>query len=167
MAAGSTYTPIATTTLGATAASVTFSTISGAYTDLVLVLAGGTDAASGWGLRFNSDTGSNYSRTYLTGTGSAAGNGTDTNQTTADIAYNGILGNNTNYNSIVNIMNYSNTTTYKTAISRSNNAATGVDASTSLWRSTSAITTIEIRTTTAGKIFNVGSIFTLYGIAAA
>jgi hypothetical protein len=31
-----TYSPIATTTLGTAAASVTFSTISGAYTDLVL-----------------------------------------------------------------------------------------------------------------------------------
>jgi hypothetical protein len=162
-----TYEPIATQTLGSTASSITFSSIPATYTDLVLVLAGGTDAASGWGLRFNSDTGSNYSRTYLTGTGSAASSGRDTNQTTADIAYNGILGNNTNYNSIVNIMNYSNTTTYKTAISRSNNAATGVDTNASLWRSTSAITTIEIKTTTAGKIFNIGSTFTLYGIAAA
>jgi hypothetical protein len=33
----STYEPIATTTLGTATASVTFSSISGAYTDLVLV----------------------------------------------------------------------------------------------------------------------------------
>jgi hypothetical protein len=38
MAAGNTYTPLATQTLGSAAASVTFSSISGAYTDLVLVL---------------------------------------------------------------------------------------------------------------------------------
>jgi hypothetical protein len=35
-----TYEPIATTTLGTAAASVTFSSISGAYTDLVLVCNG-------------------------------------------------------------------------------------------------------------------------------
>lgn len=163
----STYAPIATTTLGSTAATVTFSSIAGTYTDLVLIVAGGTDAASGFGLRFNSDTGSNYSRTYLTGTGSAASSGRDTSQTTADISFNGLFGNNTNYNSIIHIMNYSNTTTYKTALSRSNNAATGVDTSVSLWRSTSAITTIDVRTTSASRVFNVGSTFTLYGIKAA
>ena len=36
MAAGRTYEPIATTTLGSNATSVTFSNISGSYTDLVL-----------------------------------------------------------------------------------------------------------------------------------
>ena len=35
MAAGSTYTPIATTTLGSNVASYTFSSIAGTYTDLV------------------------------------------------------------------------------------------------------------------------------------
>jgi hypothetical protein len=38
MAAGNTYTPLATQTLGSAAASVTFSSISGAYTDLVVSL---------------------------------------------------------------------------------------------------------------------------------
>ena len=40
MAAGSTYTPIATTTLGSAQADVTFSSISGSYTDLVLIIGG-------------------------------------------------------------------------------------------------------------------------------
>jgi len=160
----STYSPIATQTLSSTTASVTFSSIPQGYTDLVLVVAGGTDASSGFGIRFNSDTGSNYSRTYLTGTGSAASSGRDTSQSIADISFNGLFGNNTNYNAIINIMNYSNATTFKTAVSRSNNAATGVDAVVSLWRSTAAITSVEIRTTTAGKVFNSGSTFSLYGI---
>jgi hypothetical protein len=167
MAAGSTYTPIATTTLGSTSATVTFSSIAATYTDLVIVVAGGTDANSGYGLRFNSDTGSNYSRTYLTGDGTTASSGRDTNQTTADISFNAAVQNNTNFNSIIHIMNYANTTTYKTALSRANNAATGVDTGVSLWRSTSAINSIIIRTTSAGRVFNIGSTFTLYGIAAA
>ena len=42
MAAGNTYVALATNTLGSAAASVTFSSISAAYTDLVLVFAGTT-----------------------------------------------------------------------------------------------------------------------------
>ena len=64
MAAGITYTPITSTTLGSNTASVTFSSISSAYTDLVLVVAGALDGAN-WvpTLQFNSDTGTNYSTT--------------------------------------------------------------------------------------------------------
>ena len=58
----STYTPIATQTLGSAAASVTFSSIPQGYTDLVLV--DNVKSASGAGdseldVRFNGDSGSN------------------------------------------------------------------------------------------------------------
>jgi hypothetical protein len=160
-----TYDKLATTTLGSAAATVTFSTISGSYTDLVLIITGGTDANSDWAIRFNSDTGSNYSRTSLTGDGTAASSARAINQSGGiQINYNGYPQNNANYNSIIYIMNYSNTTTYKTAIGRSNNAGTGTDATVGLWRSTSAITSIDVRTVTAGRTWNSGSTFTLYGI---
>jgi hypothetical protein len=65
-------------------------------------------------------------------------------------------------------MNYSNTTTYKTALNRSNQAAGGVDATVGLWRSTAAIDTIRFYANTNGsQNFLTGSTFTLYGIAAA
>ena len=67
-----TYEPIATTTLGTSASSVTFSTIPGTYTDLVLVVAGTSAATNGNEMQFNGDTGNNYSFTLLYGTGSAA-----------------------------------------------------------------------------------------------
>jgi hypothetical protein len=67
--------------------------------------------------------------------------------------------------SIHNFMNYSNTTTYKTILSRSNNSAIGTDAVVGLWRSTAAINTIKILP--ANNAFEVGSSFTLYGIKAA
>jgi len=56
-----TYEPIATTTLGSATASITFSTISGAYTDLVLVasITGVSVATDPW-IRINSDTGANF-----------------------------------------------------------------------------------------------------------
>ena len=65
----------------------------------------------------------------------------------------------------IQIMNYSNTTTYKTALSRSNNANTGTDAIVGLWRSTAAINSIVVLI--SGNQFATGSTFTLYGIKSA
>jgi hypothetical protein len=173
MAAGSTYTPIATTTLGSAAASVTFSSISGAYTDLVLVmslLANGTSNNSD-GLRFqlNGDTGSNYSATWLSNSGttpfssreSSATKGRCGNisQTTSDVG-----------TAIVQFLNYSNATTYKTVLGRSGNLNTNGDSNVftavSLWRSTNAITQIVLSSSGAAN-FPIGSTFSLYGIVAA
>jgi hypothetical protein len=73
MAAGATYFPIATTTLGSSSASVTLSSIPSTYTDLLLVcnLTANT-APLNMGIRFNSDTSSLYSGTALGGNGSTA-----------------------------------------------------------------------------------------------
>jgi hypothetical protein len=71
---------------------------------------------------------------------------------------------NFNHNSIINIQNYSNSTTYKTVLARSNNAATGTDATVALWRSTSAITSIDYYLNSGS--WATGSTFTLYGIKA-
>jgi hypothetical protein len=165
MAAGKTYEPIATTTLGSAQATVTFSSISGSYTDLVLVITGQisvTDDA--YGLRFNSDTGSNYSTTALYGNGSSALSFRSSNDTKIDIGRSG----NDESNSIIQIMNYSNTTTYKTTIGRGNNPGDIVITSANLWRSTSAINAIEISVFGAGgRTLSSGSTFTLYGISAA
>lgn len=151
-----TYEPIATTTLGSAQSSVTFSTISGSYTDLVLIVAATTDTLK---VQFNSDTGSNYSRTYIYGDGSSATSGRSTSGTFFYIA-GGSPSATLNY-----IQNYSNTTTYKTVLSRGNAVSNGVDASVSLWRSTSAITSITL-TPNSGTIAS-GSVLTLYGIKAA
>ena len=66
MAAGITYTPIASTTLGSAAASYTFSSIPNTYTDLVLI-ASMADSNSGADQRMlvqvNGDTGTKYSTT--------------------------------------------------------------------------------------------------------
>lgn len=158
----STYTPIATTTLGSTASSVTFSSISGAYTDLRIVYATTASGDAGNYLRFNSDSGSNYSRTNLYGNGSAAGSDRLTNQT-------GIYGPFTMSSAItsntIDIMNYSNSTTYKTALVRAGAANNSTLATVGLWRNTSAITSILI--TCDGANFVAGSTFTLYGVKSA
>ena len=164
MAAGSTYTPIATTTLGSATSSVTFNSFTG-YTDLVLVFNGTAASGSGSGIsiQFNGDTGSNYSETILAGSGTAAGSGRDTS---LDFSVVGTIYTTSN-NAIVQFMNYSNSTTYKTILSRSNNAANTVRAFVSLWRSTAAITSMVIKADNGAVNFATGSTFTLYGIAAA
>ena len=62
-----TYEKIATTTLGSAQATVTFSSISGAYTDLVAICNfGGASAAEDFTIRFNGDTNNaNYSSRRL------------------------------------------------------------------------------------------------------
>ena len=173
MAAGSTYTPIATYTVsGSSTTEIQFSSISGSYTDLVLVAnCGSTTNGVYFGVRFNSDSGSNYSVTELYGSGSAASSTRSANRTIADIAYDVTVDTGVNSNYIAHIMNYSNSTTYKTTLSRANNAANGVSANVILWRNTAAITNIKCYVAQLGGanqyIFTSGSTVTLYGIAAA
>lgn len=170
MPAGSTYSTIATTTLGSAAASYTFTSIPSTYTDLILVASGLTSTATTTKLNVGNgsiDTGSNYSWTVVSGTGSAANSYRESNVTfTQNERYANWDGTNV-ANTIIQIQNYSNTTTFKTWLSRGNNAAAGVDAIAGLWRSTSAINQIQIACTNAGRTFSVGTTLTLYGIAAA
>ena len=165
MAAGNTYTPIATQTLGSAAASVTFSSISGSYTDLVLVFSAKITTGSPTSrLQFNGDTGSNYSATMLYVDTSSIGAVRVSNESSANT---GALSDGFGITTI-NLNNYSNTTTYKTIFSRYNSLGSSyreIGSKLNLWRNTSAITSILIFP--ASSTFTSGSTFTLYGIAAA
>jgi hypothetical protein len=159
----STYTPIATQTLGSAAASVTFSSIPQGYTDLVLIANRSSSGLDNLSMQFNGDTGSNYSFTVLYGTGSTAGSyrGSNTNNPYLDFYASSSSSLPTPV--IMNIQNYSNSTTYKTTLARGNAAATGVDATVMLWRNTSAITSILLKCHD-GSNFTTGSTFSIYGI---
>ena len=173
MAAGNTYTAIATQTLGSAAASVTFSSIPATYTDLVLIVSNlaTTSASQNIKLRVGNgslDTGTNYSCTVLAGNGTSASSarqssvasmiigafqfGTDSSQTTP-------------FQVIAHIMNYSNTTTYKSVLSRDASSNQGTELFAGLWRSTSAIDTVSLLVTTSTLL--AGTVATLYGILAA
>ena len=164
----STYTPIATTSVSnGTTNYMEFTSISGSYTDLVMIVQGGNQNASyGLGLRFNSDSGNNYSVTQLTGNGSSAASARETSQAQIIVGGNGYGGSNLVTDiTRINVMNYANSTTYKTCINR-NDIAGGVTGTTvGLWRSTSAITAVRI--TAQNSYFVNGSTATLYGITAA
>lgn len=168
MAAGSTYSQIATQTLGSTASSVTFSSIPQTYTNLVVVMAVIPAATVGYApwFQFNGDTATNYSFTWLQGDGSSATSGRQTSQTKGFTGWSiGLTGAS---NSIANIQNYSNTTTNKTYIDRINETTgsyPGAGATVGLWRNTAAINSIKIGNDGGG--FASGSTFTLYGIRGA
>lgn len=172
----STYEPIATTTLGSDTATVSFTSIPSTYTDLILVFVGAV-ASAGWevGIRFNNDATSLYTTTILYGNGSSA---TSERLTTSSLGivdswtggnHGTTLGKNS---AIFQIMNYSNTTTYKTALVRGNaNDSTGapfVTGAVGLWRSTSAINRVDFISYPVTPInIKTGSTITLYGIKSA
>ena len=166
MAAGNTYTPLATVTLSSAVAQVTFSAISGSYTDLVLVVNGKTKGSGGYNalaLRVNSDSATNYSRTIMYGGPGFIDSYQYSNETSTYIT----IGQNADAfgNSIVTFQDYSNTTTNKTFLGRDNYSSNVVYATVSLWRNTSAITSITLLGTGGHNIVS-GSTFNLYGIKA-
>jgi hypothetical protein len=156
-----TYVALATQTLGSAAASVTFSSISSDYTDLVLVVNALTTSGNrALQVVLNSDTATNYSATYITGDGSSASSGRNSNTGYAETY--ATIGNTTRSTAILQFQNYSNTTTNKTILTRSGIADVNVRASVNLWRSTTAITNILVRLNADN--FNTGSTFSLYAI---
>lgn len=173
----STYEPIATTTLTGLQTTVTFTSIPGTYTDLRFVCsyklgtsATGTNSFVRVG-NGSIDTGSNYSYTYMIGTGSSTPSGAATNSNNM-----GVTVDVTNYYPIYNwdFMNYANTTNHKMMILRQSAGSNQVAAGIYLWRSNSAINQISFTAAdnSGGSSgtpdqFAAGSTFTLYGIKAA
>ena len=159
-----THTYLASNTLSSNQTSVDFSSISGSYTDLILILEGTGTADLDLCLRFNSDTGTNYSMTNLRGDGTSPYSTSDTSRDRMAV---GII-TSTRTMSQINIQNYSNSTTYKSVLARtdSTNATYGLMARVGLWRSTAAITTITVLTNTTSGLAS-GMTLSLYGIKAA
>ena len=161
-----TYTPIASQTLSSSAASVTFSSIPSIYTDLIIVAnhaaISGTNALY---VTLNADTASNYSYAIMVGDGTTASSAR-ASVTAAYFANSSTTSGATA--TIINVMNYANTTTFKTLLGR-NSVAIGSQpnaaAVVNLWRNTNAINSILLSYYNVN--FATGSIFTLYGIKAA
>ena len=166
-----TYEPIATTTLGTATSSVTFSSIPSTYTDLVLVVSGSSTAGTNGRMRVGNgsvDTGSNYSFTTLDGDGTSALTSGFTNQTSYTMQWYSQFSTVPDRvtTEITHIMNYANTTTYKTILVRSNFWLTATSAGVGLWRSTSAINVLTYFCANA-TTFAAGFTATLYGVKAA
>lgn len=156
----STYTPLANLTLSASAASVTFSSISQSYRDLVLVISCGTTGGADMSIRFNSDTGTNYNWVQM------YGNGTTTT-TNSFISQNHLFdyGTPTTVAStmIFQLQDYSATDKHKSSLARRDWAAGLTLASAGRWESTSAVTALQVYAFSGS--FLTDSTFALYGIA--
>lgn len=163
-----TYEPIATTTASGSSNSITFNSISSAYTDLKLIVVGTTLSSAG-SVRYqvNNDSGTNYSRTTIYGDGTTAASNTGTNQTYFDFNSQSFQTSTPKFNTL-DFFSYAGTTNKTVLFTESGdlNGSGYVTLSVGLWRSTSAINSITIYTA-AGQNFSSTSTFTLYGIKAA
>lgn len=153
-----TYESIATTTVGSATSTITFSSISGSYTDLRLVvfcLHGGSDTR----MTFNSDTATNYSATRIQGNGTSAASARQTTQAHITLNTSGF----SPALFVVDIFSYAGST-FKTLLIDNNedNNGSGVkEQKIATWRSTSAITSITLSNSFN---FSTGAMATLYGI---
>jgi len=157
-----TYTALATITLAGSASDVTFSSIPATYRDLILVATGkSTSGLQDQGINFNADgTNTNYDCVIMWG------NGSTYNSTTSTwlIDYYGSVTTDNTAATILQIMDYSATDKHKTYLSRSNRAASGVDAIAGRWSNTAAITSIKYFL--IGGTLAAGTTVSLYGIEA-
>ena len=167
----STYEPIASTTLGGSASTIDFTSIAGSWTDLRLIISPVVSSATTIGIRVGNssvDTGSNYSSTFLYGTGSSAASARVSSQTILRVSY-AATARTTNDGGdvIVDLMSYASTSVYKTVLAQGGIASEGVDRIVGLWRSTSAITEISVLPVSGGSILASGMTASLFGIKAA
>lgn len=140
-----TYTPIATTTLGSNAV-IEFSSIPNTYTDLRLIVNGGiTNNAWDFRWRFNSDAGANYSRTGYYGDGTSVSHTRQSSDTKITTGI-GISSNQLTGVLIVDILGYSGSKKkYCLFENGANNGSYyGVSGGIGVWHSTSAINTIYL-----------------------
>jgi hypothetical protein len=160
-----TYEKIATTTLGSANSVISFGSIGSGYTDLRLVfVATSTSATPSIPITFNSDTGANYSFTYLYGNGSSAASGANTSQNNIYAAIGSGLSSTIPTMITLDIFSYAGST-FKTCLlegSFDKNGSGTTERFVGLWRSTSAINTITLTTSTS--TFATGTTATLYGI---
>lgn len=156
----STYTPIASQILTGSASSVIFTGIPQGYTDIRVVVITAVNTATY--MRFNSDTGNNYSLTEMWA-GSSPNSERATNISRIDLRNSSsTLGNNM---ATLDINNYSNSVTYKTVLTEIRDGLYDrVYRQVQLWRNTAAITTITLLPDSG--TFPAGSTFNIYGIAA-
>jgi len=153
-----TYDPIGQYTIsGSSTTTVTFSSISSAYTDLVLVVGGKASTGAGLSLRYNGDSGANYTRVYGygTGTGHSQGHAGTDNQVSTTITT-------TNGQTIFHINRYQ-ASYYKNTLLRNDHTDNGTVITSCSWKNTAAITSIEVLVSTGN--FSAGTVISLYGIA--
>ena len=166
------YDALATVTLSASTASVSFAGIPSGYKHLqIRCIARSADAGAAdyLNLKVNSDTtGSNYARHLLYGNGSSVNAASSTGSTITNLgeiasagSTSGIFG-----AYVIDILDYSNVNKYKTVRSLGGDDRNGggeIDFNSILWMNTAAITSIQFTTYTGSSLAQYSQ-FALYGV---
>jgi hypothetical protein len=159
----STYDLIASNVLSTNSSSVSFSSLPSSYRDLIIVINGlGNGGEILADLRFNSDTGTNYSFIRMRGSGSAATSTTGTAKTviTTELGFSNTSERN---HQIFHVFDYSATDKNKTVLIQENsNGVYGVVVAGARWANSNAITSVEVRSTT--NTFATGTSIYIYGL---
>jgi hypothetical protein len=164
----SSYESIATVTVGAGgSATITFSSIPATYQHLQIRFSALTTSNGGSPLvRFNSDSGTNYSNHVVYGSGTAAATGNNVSNTGMYIGGSN-TGTNTTYPlvGVIDILDYANTsknTTIRTLSGLDSNGNGEISLFSGAWYNTAAVSTIAI--TAPSQTYAQYSSFALYGI---
>lgn len=154
---------IAETELGSAASTITFSSIPATYRNLLLVVhsKGATSDTDALLVRFNNDSGGNYSYQKLSVVGAGASGARSTAQTSISLSYAG-------GDHEIWIPAYRQTTHIKSMRSTGGyrNTTPELQEAWGVWNSTAAITRIDLICGSSNN-FDTGTIATLYGLAAA
>jgi len=171
------YVLLERTELNASAASVTFANIpQTGYTDLKIVMSSRTDQTGSSGqdvyVRFNGDSGANYSFRRLYGNGSSAASDAVSSSSTA-----GRIGRTNSVNATANtfasaefyIPNYTGSTAKSIsgdAVDETNATGAIAQLTATIWTGTASITSMQLFPFSSGTNFLANSTFSLYGLAA-
>jgi len=159
---------IATVTASGSTSTINFTSIPSTYTHLQLrFIARDAGANGAFGIKYNSDTtASNYYRHYLYGDGASVSAGASSTSTDIfAIPYSGTTANAMGIG-IVDILDYANTSKYKTLRCLNGDDLNGsgqIHFESTLWKNTNAITSINL-VMQGGSNFTSTSTFALYGI---
>jgi hypothetical protein len=160
------YDALWSTTLAASASSITISNIPTGYKHLQLRgIYQLSSAGENVNFRANSDSGTNYVSHQLSGNGTAASSSSNTGETYSRVGYSAVTTASYFSTSVIDILDYANTNKYKTLRTLNGSDANGsgaVQLRSGLWMSSSAINAITLSTSTGN--FNQYSSFALYGI---
>lgn len=156
-----TYSLISNILVTSAISSITFTAIPSTFTDLIVTMnAIATTNFTGTRIVINSDTSTNYSFLALKGDGtSVTSNRTGT---TGNLDF-GLINTSRSMNTFV-FNDYSNITTFKPMLQFGGPPANRVEVAVATWRSTSAISSIQI--VQPADTFAANSYFRLYGIQA-
>lgn len=146
---------------------VTFSSIAASYASLQLRMNVWGDGNGTVGIKFNSDSGANYSFHHLYGNGTSAGAAGYANRSYIELTTGQTVnyGTDSTFTLIIDIYDYASTTKYKTfkdIFGKDANGSGIVGLGSGSWRSTSALTSIELSLDTG--TFQSPSKIALYGI---